>query len=78
MNYVFYLKKQVIFYISKVLVFVIVGGVTRYFRCREIISLIDLMNLISNYYHFIVFISYSLSFIFLVPFCLVWLTSIKK
>jgi len=78
MNYIFYLKKQVILYISKVLVFIICGGIMRYFRYGEITGLIDLMNLISNHYHLILFISYSLSSIFLVPFYLVWLTSPKK
>jgi len=78
MNYIFYLKKQVIFYISKALAFIVCGSIMRYVRCGEIIGLIDLTNLMSNQYDFAVFLSYSLSCILLVPFYLVWLTSPKK
>ena len=78
MNYIFYLKKQIILYIITVLVFIICGAVTRYFKYGEIIDLIDLMNLISNHYHLTLFISYSLTFIFLVPFYSIWFNSLKK
>lgn len=78
MNYIFYFKKQVIFYIAKVLVFIMCGGITCYFRCGKLIGLMDLIDLLFKDYNFTIFISYSLTFIFLIPFYLMWLIYPKK